>query len=157
MRFQIPFSIFVFAFGADASALAGEFALKRVDGGGFVVERSAVAQQTSAHGLASIVDLVPLLKDGAAAPEKVDFDAGKKIDGVFTITVGREDGTLARYEGASDVIMFAAPQSAATSGDLTTFSGVVVFALKIDNTGAASPVQRIDSGEIALTRTQKSL
>lgn len=157
MRLHIPLSVLFIAFGAEAPAMAGEFSLKRVEGGGFIVEPSAAATKKSGHGLASIADLVPLLTESAAAPEKVDFDAGKKLDGVFTITVGRADGTLGRYEGASDVIMFAAPQSTATSGELTTFSGVVVFALKIDNKGTDHAVQRFESGEIALTRTRKSL
>lgn len=157
MRLEMPLSVFLVTVGACASALAGDFALKRAEGGGFLVEPSAAATKQSAHGLASIADLVPLLTESAAAPEKVDFDAGKKLDGVFTITVGREDGTLGRYEGASDVIMFAAPQSTATRGDLTTFAGVVVFALKIDNTGAAPAVQRFEQGDIAMTRTRKSL
>lgn len=142
---------------AAQPALAADFALKPSKGGGYVIERSVAAGEKSAHGLATVADLVPLLKEGEAAAEKVDFAAGKKLEGAFTITVGRDDGTLGRYKGASDVIIFTAPDSLATAGDLTTFSGAVVFALKIDNAGSASAVQRFETGAITLLQTRKSL
>lgn len=146
--------------GATAAA-AGEargFLLKPVNGGGYAIERNSGpdAPQT-AHGIATIADLIPLLERDAGAPEKIDFTAGEKLEGVFTVMVGREDGTLGKYEGANDVIVFAAPASRSTRGDLTTLSGAVVFSLKIDNAGAPVAVQRLETGTITLTRARKSL
>lgn len=145
------------AFAAAPPALSADLLLKRSEGGGFVIERSIAAGAKSAHGLATVSELIPLLKEDAAAPEKIDFAAGRKLDGVFTIVVGREDGTLGRYEAATDVIIFTAPDSLATSGALTTFSGAVVFTLKIDNAEAVSSVQRLETGAVSLSLTRKSL
>jgi hypothetical protein len=146
-----------FATGAAAADRSGEFLLKPVTGGGYAIERRAPAGVGAAHGLATIADLVPLLHDEAASAAKIDFTAGQKLDGVFTVLVGRDDGTLGKYEGASDVVIFATPSSLTTSGDLTTLAGAVVFALKIDNAGAASAVQRFETGAITLSRVKKSL
>jgi hypothetical protein len=156
MRFLLPF-MSALACALAAPAFAAEFALVQDEAGGFVIERSGGAAQKSARGLATIADLVPLLLKDAAAPEKVDFSAGKKLEGTFSIVVEREDGSLGRYKEASDVIIFAAPTSIATSGDITTFAGAVVFALKIDNEGAAAAVQRFETGAISLTTRKKSL
>lgn len=146
--------------GADAAAAdePSGFALKPVEGGGYAIEpnQSAVAAGPP-HGLATVVDLIALLKSEAAAPEKVDFTAGKKLDGVYTLIVGRDDGTLGKYERVSDVVIFAAPTSLTVTGDLMTLSGAVVFAMKIDNPGAPSAVQRLETGAITLKRARKSL
>ncbi len=147
-----------FAMSAALAAGAQDFALKPVEGGGYAIERTgAAAGKKAAHGLATVSDLIPLLMDEAAAPEKVDFTAGKKLDGVYTVIVGRDDGTLGKYEGASDVVIFAAPSSLSTSGELMTLAGAVVFALRIDNAGAPAAAQRFETGAITLTRTGKSL
>ncbi len=142
------------------AADAGGFLLKPVEGGGFVVERTAPAVKApavKAHGLATISDLATLLRDQAGAPEKIDFSNGSKIDGVYTVMVGRADGTLGKYERATEVIVFAEPQSITATGDVTSLSGAIVFALKIDNSGASAAIQRFESGDITLTRTRKSL
>lgn len=145
----------------SSAAAAGErsdYALRPVAGGGYAIERKAAPDSVKkALGLASIAELAPLLAADAAAPEKVDFTAGKKLDGVFTVLVGRDDGTLGKYEGASDVVIFAAQSTLSEVGDVTTLSGAVVFAIKIDNAGAPAAVQRFEAGTIALTRASKSL
>ncbi len=146
---------FVLAVGQPA--LAADFALRKSEGGGFVIERNGLATKQSAHGLATIAELIPLLKQDGATPEKIDFAAGKKLEGTYTVIVGRDDGTLGRYEGAVDVIMFSAPETMTIAGDLTTYSGAVVFALKIDNAGSAAAVQRFETGAISLALTRKSL
>ena len=157
MRLQFHCFSACFAFAAAQPALAADFALKPAREGGFVIERRIAAGEKSAYGLATVAELIPLLTDEAAAPEKIDFAAGKKLDGVFTVTVGRDDGTLGRYDGASDVIIFTAPDSVATAGGVTTFAGAVDFALKIDNAGTAAAVQRFETGAITLSFTRKSL
>jgi hypothetical protein len=155
MRLQLFASTLCLA--AAQPALADGLALKPVEEGGYVIERSIAAGKKSAHGLATVAELIPLLNEEAAAPEKIDFAAVKKLDGVYKVTVGREDGTLGRYDDASDVIIFSAPDSMATTGGVTTFSGAVVFALKIDNAGTAAAVQRFETGAITLSLTRKSL
>lgn len=147
-----------FGAGANAAERAEGFLLKPIEGGGFAIERVLDSDsQKSVHGIATVAEIVTLLKDEAAAPEKIDFAAGQKLEGVFTVLVGRDDGTLGKFERASDVVIFAAPSSMTTVGDVTTLSGAVVFALKIDNANAASPVQRFETGAITLTRARKSL
>lgn len=157
MRLQFNCLSACFALAVAPPVLAADFLLKPATGGGYVIERSAAAGEKSAHGLATVADLIPLLRVSAAVPEKIDFAAGRKLDGAFTITVAREDGTLGRYEGASEVIIFTTPETVATAGDLTTFSGAVVFALKIDNSGSAASVQRFEAGAISLAPARKSL
>ncbi len=135
-----------------------QYTLKPVEGGGFIIEqREPQAKQKAAIGLAAVADLAGLLTDASAPSTKVDFTAGKKLEGVYTVLIGRDDGTLGKFENASDVVIFAAPSSMTTTGDLTTLSGAVVFALKIDNAGGPAAVQRFESGAITLTRTRKSL
>lgn len=147
-----------FAGSASLAGGAGDFTLKPVVGGGYSIERKGLpGAPKTAHGLATIADLVPLLADDAAAPEKIDFTAGRKLDGDFTVIVGRDDGTLGKYEGASDVVIFAARSTLSEVGDVTTLSGAVVFALKVDNSAAPAAVQRFESGAITLTRARKSL
>lgn len=143
---------------AATAERASSFSLKPLEGGGYAIERGKAPEALkSAHGLATVADLIPLLTDEAATAEKVDFTAGKKLDGVFTVLVGREDGTLGKFENASDVVIFAAPASLTISGELTTLAGAVVFALKIDNASAPAAVQRFEAGAITLTRSRKSL
>jgi hypothetical protein len=157
MRFQISCISACFAVAAPLPVFASDFLLKPSTGGGYVIERSAAEEKKSAHGLATVADLISLLRVSAAAPQKIDFAAGKKLEGAFTITVGREDGTLGRYEGASEVIIFTVPDTVETAGDLTTFAGAVVFTLKIDNSGTAAAVQRFETGAISLAPAGKSL
>jgi hypothetical protein len=143
---------------AVAPALAAEKAvplrLVPVDGGGYAIEREAGVKSVEAKGIASIAELAPLLSAEAVKGEKVDYSNGVKFDGVYTILIGREDGTLGKYEGASDVIAFAAPETMAKAGAVTTLDGAIVFALKIDNKRA---VQRFERGVITLTETKKTL
>jgi hypothetical protein len=141
---------------ARAGEASERYVLKPVAGGGFAIERASPEAKKFAHGLASMAELVSLLRYEAKAPEKIDFTAGKKLDGVFTVLVGRDDGTLGKFDRASDVVIFAAPESISTTGDVTTLWGAVVFALKIDNAGVA-PVQRFETGAITLTQARKSL
>ena len=145
------------AIAVTQPALGADFTLTPAKEGGFFIERNIAAAEKSARGLATVAELIPLLKEDAATPENVAFSAGKKLEGVFTVLVGREDGALGRYEGASEVIIFPAPDSMTTAGDLTTFSGAVVFALKVDKAGKASAVQRLETGAITLSQTRKSL
>ena len=139
-----------------APAFAGEPAaplkLIPVEGGGYAIERDAVAP-LEAKGIATVAEIVPLLSAQANA-EKVDYANGQKLDGVFTVIVGRDDGTLGKYEGAVDIIVFAAPKSLTQVKGVTTLEGGVVFALKIDN---ARAVQRFERGVITLTQTKKAV
>jgi hypothetical protein len=161
MRAQfLAFGIGVALLGASpaAAGAAGDYLLKPVEGGGYLIERSAApAAAKTTRGLATVADLVSLLDGDAAAPENIDFTAGKKMEGVYTVLVGRSDGSLGKYERARDVIIFAAPSSLTTRGDLTTLTGAVVFALKVDNSGAPGAVQRFETGVISLTRARGSL
>jgi hypothetical protein len=119
--------------------------------GGFAVEGGPADRQRP--GLASAAELVPLLM-GQPNAERVDYGNGVKLDGVYTITVGREDGAVRKYKGATDIIIFADPATLAQTEGVTTLEGGVVFALKIDNQRS---VQRFERGIIALTQTKKSL
>jgi hypothetical protein len=80
-----------------------------------------------------------------------------KLDGAFTITVARADGTLGKYEDATDVFIFARRDTLQTVQDVTTLDGAVVFALKIDNAPAGVPEQRLEQGAITLTPDEKSI
>lgn len=122
------------------------------EGGGYAIEATGAAP-VEATGIADAAALAPLLA-ATDGPDKVDYANGRKVDGVFTVTVGREDGTLGRYERATDIIVFAAPKSLNTVNNVTTLEGGVVFALKINN---ARAVQRFEKGVITLTATTKSL
>jgi hypothetical protein len=148
----------VILFLAAAPALAAEKAaplrLVPVDGGGYAIERETGAKSVEAKGIATVAELVPLLTAEAVKGEKLDYSNGVKFEGVYTILIGREDGTLGKYEGASDVVVFAAPETMAKSGAVTTLEGVIVFALKIDNRRSA---QRFERGVITLTETKKTL
>jgi hypothetical protein len=143
---------------AAAPALAAEktapLRLVPVEGGGYAIEREAGVNSVEAKGIATVAELAPLLSAEAVKGEKVDYSNGVKFDGVYTILIGREDGTLGKYEGASDVIAFAAPQTMAKAGAVTTLDGAIVFALKIDNKRA---VQRFERGVITLTEMRKTL
>lgn len=136
------------AFAADTPA---PLRLIPVEGGGFAIER---APSVESHGLASVAEIAPLLTAEMQKGEKVDYSSGVKFEGLYTILVGREDGTLGKYERASDVIAFVAPKSLAKAGAVTTLDGAIVFALKVDNKNA---VQRFERGVITLTEVKKSL
>lgn len=154
------FAIFLLAAAPAfaAVAIAGEapaaFRLVPVEGGGYQIERDAGVKPVEAHGIASVAEIVPLLAAEALMGEKVDYSNGVKFEGVYTILVGREDGTLGKYESASDVIAFVAPETMTKTGKVTTLDGAIVFALKIDN---ARAVQRLERGVVTLTETKKSL
>lgn len=144
--------------GFRPAEACGGFALRQIEGGGYAIERAAgQTESSSVHGLASMADLASLLQKDAAAPSKIDFAAGQKLDGIYTLLIERSDGTLAKYERASDVIIFAAPSTLAQRGDITTLNGAVVFALKIDNAGATTAIQRFETGAISMFRTKGSL
>lgn len=142
---------------AAAPALAGEqpapLRLVPVESGGYAIERDSGVEPVEAKGIASVAEILPLLADQPGA-EKVDYSNGRKFDGTYTITVGREDGTLGKYQGASEVIAFVAPKTLLKTGAVTTLDGAIVFALKIDN---KQSVQRFERGLITLTETRKSL
>lgn len=139
---------------AFASEKPAPLRLVPVEGGGFAIEREAGAKPVEAKGIATVAELVPLLTAEAVKGEKVDYSNGVKFDGVYTILIGREDGTLGKYEGASDVVAFVAPETMAKAGSVTTLDGAIVFALKIDNQRA---VQRFERGVITLTEMKKTL
>ncbi|NWG92903.1 MAG: hypothetical protein HXY21_10435 [Parvularculaceae bacterium] len=147
----------LFCLAAAPALAAGKSAPLRlvpVDGGGYAIERDVGAKWVEAKGIATVAELVPLLSAEAVKGEKIDYSNGVKFEGVYTILVGREDGTLGKYEGASDVIAFAAPETTAKTGAVTTLDGAIVFALKIDNKRA---VQRFERGVITLTEMKKTL
>lgn len=137
------------AFAGDATA----WKLTPIKGGGFAIERAEAAGKVAATGLANAAELAPLLAD-QPAPAKVDYSNGVKLEGVYTIGVGREDGTLAKFENATDLVAFAAPETMFRSGGVTTYNGAIVFALKIDN---ARIVQRFERGVVTLTAKGKVL
>lgn len=152
MRLIIPLASFV-VMPALAVEPAGDLRLAPAKGGGFAIERDSGAPGVKATGIATISELIPLLTQQVNA-QKVDYSNGVKFDGDYEIKVGREDGTLAQYESASDIIAFAAPETLIRAGGVTTLDGAIVFALKIDNKPA---VQRFERGVITLTRTKKTL
>ncbi len=152
MRIAVLLAAFMVA-PAFAAGAPDQWRLVKVEGGGFAIERGGV-EPVAAAGIATIKEIVPLLTEQAAA-EKVDYSNGVKFDGVFSVMIGREDGTLGKYEGASDIIAFAAPETMKTISGVTTLDGAIVFALKIDNRPRA--VQRFERGVITLTQTKKSI
>jgi hypothetical protein len=125
--------------------------LTPLKGGGYEIERGAASG--AAAGLASAAEIAPLLANQPVAA-RVDYSNGVKLEGVYTVSVGREDGTLAKFEYATDLVAFAAPDTMFRSGGVTTYDGAIVFALKIDN---ARVVQRFERGVVTLTRMRKSL
>lgn len=175
MRYLLALLAFSLAAPASASepVLTGEpaptgeppsFRLIRAEDGGFFIERArpdnapnnALVDQTAAHtvGLADAAEISALLVAEFNNRETIDYSNGVKFDGVYSIVVGREDGTLTKYERASDVIAFVTPKSIAKAGAVTTLDGAIVFALKVDNKNA---VQRFERGVITLTEVKKSL
>lgn len=150
MRFAII--VFLFAISSALAAPKEVYRLIPIEGGGFVIEY-ATAERLHPKGIAAAMDVVPFLARQPEA-EKVDFRNGMKLDGVYTIIVGREDGTLGKFEGASDVIAFAAPDTLVEVNGVTTMDGGVVFALKIDNKRA---MRRFERGTITLTQTTKAV
>lgn len=143
-----------FAGIAVAADAAPPLRLVPVEGGGYQIERDAGTAKVEAKGIATAAELAPLLLTEAVQGKKIDYSNGVKFEGVYRVLVGREDGTLGKYEGASDVIAFVAPETMAKAGAVTTLDGAIVFALKIDNKRA---VQRFERGVITLTEMKKSL
>jgi hypothetical protein len=148
-------ALFAFvALPAFASEPAAPIRLVPVEGGGYAIERDAGVAKVEATGIASVAEIVPLLTAEAAKGEKVDYSNGVRFEGAYTILVGREDGTLGKYEGASDVVAFVAPETMTKTGKVTTLDGAIVFALKIDNKRS---VQRLERGVITLMQTKTSI
>lgn len=148
--------IFAIAAFAAAPAFAGEapkLTLTPLKDGGYAIERASEPGKPAPKGLASAAEIAPLLASEPAAA-KIDYSNGVKLEGVYTIGVGREDGTLAKFENATDLVAFAAPETMFRSGGVTTYSGAIVFALKIDN---ARLVQRFERGVVTLTAKGKAL
>jgi hypothetical protein len=127
--------------------------LTPLQGGGYGIERGGAPGEVAPKGLASAAEIAPLLAREPAAA-RIDYSNGVKLDGVYTVSVGREDGTLAKFENATDLVAFAAPETMFRAGGVTTYEGAIVFALKIDN---ARVVQRFERGVVTLTRMRKSL
>lgn len=147
---------FLIAALAVTPAIAGEataWKLTPIKGGGYAIERSTEAGALATKGLAGAADIAPLLASEPAAA-KVDYSNGVRLEGVYTIKIGREDGTLAQFDGATDLVAFAAPETMFRSGGVTTYNGAIVFALKIDN---ARLVQRFERGVVTLTAKGKAL
>lgn len=159
MRRSVVLAAFIAALcSANAFSQGSGWRLKAGEGGGFVVEPKAGAvADIAATGLAAAGDLLPLLQSAYAGADGVDFSQGEKLDGAYTVTVARDDGTLARFDGAENIIVFARPRTLSTVGGVTSLSGVIVFTLKIDNFGKGRAVQRLDEGDITLTLPEKSV
>lgn len=149
----LPFLASLIVVAPAFAESAPNLLLVPVSEGGFIIERATPADDVDPVGLADAKELAPLLAATATTAEKVDFTNGVKLEGPFTITVGREDGTVARFEDARDVIAFAAKDSIATAGQVTTLNGGVVFSLKVDNKRS---LQRFERGVITLTAPKKA-
>ena len=125
--------------------------------GGFLIEHPAIADGLEPVGLvaahhATLADLSRLTAPDGGCAMDIDFADGVKLEGVYSIKIGREDGTVVEFQDARDVIAFAMPMTDSKFGRVTTLRGGVVFALKPDNERS---VQRFERGVITLTRTRK--
>lgn len=156
MRPILPF-LLLFALPAFAAGSASALKIRALEEGGYAVERAPAGVTEISGGIAELSELAPILAAALPNAEKIDFSKGVKLEGIFTITVGREDGTLGKYEEATDVFVFARPDTLNTVQKITTLDGAVVFALKIDNTPNGVPVQRLEQGVITLTPDDKSV
>ena len=97
--------------------------------GGFIVNASAMPLTSAGQGLFAASDLASLVKETTSEDRLPRYEAGEALKGVFTITVGRDDGKLVQYENVEDVTVFAKPRSLRADGGLTTLVGAVVFTM----------------------------
>lgn len=155
MRPLIP--LLLLALPAFAASAPSAPKIRALEKGGYAIERAPAGVTEISGHLAAMSELAPILSAELPNSEKIDFSKGVKLEGAFTITIARADGTLGKYEEATDVFVFARPNSLNKVQNVTSLDGAVVFALKIDNAPNGVPPQRLEQGVITLTPDEKSV
>ena len=125
--------------------------------GGFIVNASAQPLTSAGSGLFAASDLASLVKETTSEDRLPRYEAGEALNGLFTITVGRDDGKLVQYDNVEDVTVFAKPRSLRADGGLTTLVGAVVFTMKPNFDADNAAHKRLEHGVIMLTRVDSNL